>query len=142
MTTAVARPVTRAGGALARERLAAYQRYAELVEGQEAALEAGDLEAFDAMSWAALDLQATLGAAAALRHLEDDPEAGQASFVDQVTALLRSTMARNERIQARLHHLRDEAGRDIRTAGTNRPRVRSYVQGGADLDRHNLDFRF
>lgn len=140
--TAVARPVTRAGGALARERLAAYQRYAELVEGQEAALEAGDLEAFDLLSRAALELQATLGASAALRHIEDDPEAGQASFVERVSDLLRSTMARNERIQARLHGLRDDAGRDIRNAGTNRPRVRTYIEGAADMGRHSLDFRF
>lgn len=133
--------LTQAGCQLARERLAAYQRYAELVEAQEAALEAGDLEAFDVLSSAALEIQASLGGGAPLTNLAHDPEAGTASFVDKVTDLLHSTMARNERIQARLRGLRHETGSEIRKTAESRPRIRTYMTGAGSEEERSLDLR-
>jgi hypothetical protein len=123
---------------LAQERLAAYQRYAGLVEQQEAALASGDLDGFESLSQATKDLQDRLGAAGALRGIAQD--GGVAStFVEQVADLLRTTMARNSRIQARLAGLRQEAGQDIRKTTENRPRVRTYMQGSASEDAPSLD---
>ena len=95
-----------AGGRLARERLEAYQRYSDLVTEQETALERGDLQAFEASSLAALELQAALGMAATVRDVTADPEAASPAFLERTMDILRATMRRKERIQTRLHVLR------------------------------------
>ena len=65
--TAATRSAVSAGGALARERLAAYVRYAELLAGQEKALADGDLERFEALAAEAAEVQESM------REAGDDP---------------------------------------------------------------------
>lgn len=138
MSTAVRRE-TRAGGALARERLAAYRRYADLVRCQEAALVAGDLEGFRALADEALALQEGLGPALSAAALSQDPDAAGHAFLDEVAELLRSALGGNERIQARLGALRSQAGDSVRRASAGHRRVQGYAGaafagGAARLD--------
>jgi hypothetical protein len=128
-----------AGGRLARERLEAYQRYSDLVAEQEAALERGDLEAFAEASRAALEVQAGLGAAAAVRDLVADPEAASPDFVERTIAILRTTARRNERIQTRLQTLRSGDGRRAGAAGASR--IQRYMEDGAETGPR-FDLRF
>lgn len=106
-----ARRIVSAGNELARERLAAYARYAELVAQQERALEREDLEAFRSLAASIEELQAEIGQDGGVLHdLGDDTELGAESFVGRVSEIVRSTLARNERIQARLGMLRRRVG--------------------------------
>lgn len=136
--------VLRAGDELAQERLSAYTKYAEAVALQEAALEVGDLERFEALARVAERVQSELATSQGLRELLHDQEADSDWFVDRITELVRTTLARNERIRARLARLRRPAGGEIHSAAAEqRPSVRSYT-GGSEPDRpeHTLDMRF
>jgi hypothetical protein len=129
--SAVARRVVRAGSELARERLAAYARYAGLVAEQERALEDEDLERFQTLSTTIRELQEGVdGAEGALHHLDEDPELGTATFVERVSEILRSTLARNERIQTRLGILRRKVAGEVRRVGEGRHRSRLYMEDG------------
>ena len=113
-------------GRQARARLATYRRYAEIVTEQEKALIAADLDAYEALAVAKLELQDRIGLAPTPDLLED-PEAGHASFVDEVAGILTATLAANERIQSRLegihaglegHHVLGYDTRDALGAGS------------------------
>ena len=125
-----------AGDALARKRLDAYRRYAELVAEQEAALEAEDMDRFEALQAAAAELQAGLGLTASLApDGRTDSEVASEAFVHRATQILRSTLDRSERIQARLKAMRREAGEDIRNLTKGRRNARTYMGSDADENR-------
>lgn len=143
MGAAAGRSVTRAGGKLARERLAAYSRYAQIVAEQEEALAQGDLETFEALGKTATELQAELDGSRTTPDLSHDPDAGSDWFVSGVTDLLRATLARNERITARLSGLRRDAAQAVRAAAREAPRLRSYVErSGREAGETHLDLKF
>ncbi len=131
-----------AGDRLARERLEAYRRYAEVVAQQESALEAGDMTSFERFADEAHRLQDDLAVSQGLRELVHDPEADAAWFVDAVTDLVRKTVARNQRIAARLAAM-GEGTRAGHSASARRARPRRYTgePKGATRVRH-LDLRF
>lgn len=116
-----------AGRALARDRLASYRRYAELVRLQESALARGDTDAYEALVEEGLALQDVLGGQPPVRDLAMDPEAGTGAFVAEVADLLRGALAANERIQSRLRGLRGEASSSVRRAREGRGHALEYA---------------
>ena len=128
-------------GRQARARLAAYRRYAEIVTEQEKALIAGDLETYEALADATHELQDRIGLAPT-PDLAEDPEAGHASFVDEVADILKATLATNERIQARLGGMRRTAGSELRTGGFEAHPTPGYDLGGAHDASSSFDLRF
>ena len=137
-----AHAVVSAGGALARKRLAGYARYAELVAEQEAALEADDLGRFEELQAAVSELQAGLGLTASLSVGADDAGVDNEAFVQRAIQILRSTLERNERIQARLRLMRNETGNDIRNLSEGRHGARTYLgRDSAEARGPNLDMK-
>lgn len=126
MTTAT-RKATRGGGASARERLALYRRYADLVRQQEAALIAGDLDGFHALADQALELQGGQEPPVTPSGLPEDPGSGAGPGVGELSQILRVTLDAGERIQARLRALRSDAGLSVRRATEGQHRVRGYA---------------
>lgn len=134
MTLAAGR-TARAGGVLARDRLASYRRYAELLALQEAAVARGDMDAYAALAEETAALQAALGGHLHPEGLAADPEATSGAFVSELSDLLRSALGANERIQARLRALRADTAGSVRRAREGQRRVREYAGPGAAPDR-------
>lgn len=130
--TPLAGRTAQAGGALARDRLASYRRYAELVSLQEAALARGDTDAYEGLVVETAALQDALGGQPPLRDLAGDPEAGSGAFVAEVADLLRGALGANERIQSRLRGLRAEASGSVRRAREGHRHALGYAGAGAD----------
>lgn len=128
-------------GGQARARLAAYRRYAEIVTEQEKALIAGDLEAYEALESATHEIQDRIGLAPT-PDLVDDPEAGNASFVDEVADILKATLATNERIQTRLWGMRQAAGADVHRGTLEGHHALGYEGRGALIAESSFDLRF
>ncbi|MEQ8329995.1 MAG: hypothetical protein RH859_05950 [Longimicrobiales bacterium] len=133
-----------AGNELARDRLSLYVRYADLTAEQEAALEAGDMEQFEALSRDLEELRTVIGSASGPpRPVQDGPESGSPEFVRQATDVLRATLARTERIQMRLAVMRRDRAREIRSVAERAPQLRNYaVAGGAAPETNRVDFTF
>jgi hypothetical protein len=125
--TTATRKATRAGGASARERLAFYRRYADLVRQQESALIAGDLDGFHSLADQALELQGGHGPPATPSSLPEDPGSGPGPSVGELSRILQGTLDTGERIQARLRALRSDAGWSVRRATDGQRRVRGYA---------------
>lgn len=132
------------GGEVARGRLALYVRYAELVKAQEAALAAEDLEAFAALAGELEEIRGSVGGAGRPRlEPADDAEAGGPELLEEASSILRSTLARTQRIQARLSALRRAQGDQIRTLKGRAPQARRYTAADGDsAGRSKLDLTF
>ena len=124
----------RAGGELAKERLAQYVRYAELVADQEAALEAGDLERFEELGALVAELREEIGSFG-----PDDPAPGKDEDADAVARALEVALAANTRIQDRLARLRHEGADTIRRVERNRPQARQYVSDASEKPHGRID---
>ena len=117
-----------AGDHLARERLAAFARIAELVLEQETALEADDLDRFRELTDAVTDLRERLGSAAPEQVVTQGSTGLTGGHSDEAARLLRETLARSQGIRARLATLRQEAGTKIRRIGAGRATGRRYLE--------------
>lgn len=127
-----------AGAELARDRLARLQRLAELLAAQEEALRAGDLEAAQALSNAALELQEEIGVAVeATGPRGPGPDPG----AEQAADLLRAALASNERVRGRLRALRQEVAVELHRTARGRPDGASYLRAAAPERRERLDVR-
>jgi hypothetical protein len=126
----------RAGGELARERLARYQRYADLVAEQERALDAEDMLRFEEVADDIARLRADIGAPGTGAPVADGD-------VQAAADALRSALATNRRIQGRLSTLRREKASLIKNVSRRRPQTRRYL---ADADEappaHVVDVKF
>ncbi len=117
-----------AGDDLARERLAAYARIAELVLEQETALEADDLERFQELTQAVTELRERMGSGP-LQPMGSPGSTGlKGDHADEAARLIRETLARSQGIRARLATLRQEAGTKIRRIGAGRATGRRYLE--------------
>jgi hypothetical protein len=117
-----------AGSELARERLAAYARFAELVSAQESALQAGDMDRFRTLTAAAEELRSACDLAlpdAWGQRLAD----GSRTFHESAGEILSAALATSERIQTRLLSLQRETGVEIRRMSAERARGRAYLEG-------------
>jgi hypothetical protein len=125
--------VGKAGGALAKERLSQYTRYAALVEEQEQALGDEDLERFERLAEEIALLQLQIG----------QPDAGEDEHVDDAVTLIREALARGERIHERLSEMRRDSAAEIRSMTRRRPQARRYVTGagGGREEAARLDVR-
>ncbi|HSW28472.1 MAG TPA: hypothetical protein VLH75_03165 [Longimicrobiales bacterium] len=131
------RGVAHAGDSLVRERLAAFQRYAELVAAQEAAVESGDLDGAEALLDRAAVLQAELGPA----FTTAVPLDGSGDAATELSHLLRGALSTSERIQAGLHALRAETALSVRRAVAGQRTVRGYAPPAATDAGAGVDLR-
>ena len=120
------------GGVVARDRLASYRRYAEIVRLQEAALSRGDINAYEELVAETAALQDALGMHPPARDLAGGPEAGSGAFGAEVADLLRGALGANERVQSRLRGLRAEASGSVRRVRQGRRHAMEYVGSGSD----------
>jgi hypothetical protein len=124
----------RAGGELARERLARYLRYADLVAEQERALDAEEMERFEQIADDIARLRAEIGA----------PGAGAPATDGDVQAAadaLRSALATNRRIQGRLSTLRSENAALIKNVSRRRPQTRRYLADADEAPPAHVDVK-
>lgn len=128
-------------GRQARARLSTYRRYAEIVTEQERALIAGDVETYEALAAATQELQDRIGLAPT-PDLAEDPEAGEAAFVDEVAHILKATLAASERIQFRLQGMRAAPLRELGHTGVEGHHVVGYDVVGACAAGSSFDLRF
>lgn len=129
------RHLGRAGKELARERLSAYMRYAELVAEQEAALEAGEVERFEELSRTVETVRVQIGAPRAPSEVQEVEEAHAAADA------LRDALAANKRIQARLAELRNENAGRIRNVSRRNPQARRYAEESSETPASHLDVK-
>jgi len=127
----------KAGDALAHERLEQYRRHAHLVAEQEAALEADDLDRFEALGERIERLQREIGPTQVAAGFAPDDEA----FAREATEILEATLARSARLKSRLQALRDESAEDIRDHRERRPMARRYVAEGGSTRSTRLDVK-
>lgn len=118
-----------AGSQQAKERLAGYVRYAELIAAQEAALEAEDVETFESLAREIHDVRQEIGLADE-GALEDEPPARD------VADVLKVALATNRRIQERLSTMKKGGADEIRNAGQWRQPTRRYLADGTDSHPH------
>jgi len=127
-----------AGDDLARERLTAYTRIAELVRAQEAALDADDLDRFHELAADVFRLQASMGETT-LRATSPSETGGaseptgQAQAATEAARILQDTLERSERIRMRLADLRQGVGEDIRRLAAGRSPGRRYMEAAGSL---------
>ena len=129
----------RAGEELARQRLGQYVQYGALIAGQEAALEADDIDLFHELAGEIQELQQEIGvpnAGERQAFLPDSPEAKEAAEV------LETTIATSDRIGARLASLRASGVEAIRQVSGRRPQARRYLADSGARRDSRFDVRF
>ncbi len=97
------------------DRIAAYGRYLVLLEGQDDALQAGDLARFGALAEQRDELAAAIDAAPPVAAAEP------------ARALLGRCLELDTRMRARLNALRDEARNRLHDTEMRRPRLTPYL---------------
>ena len=120
-------PLDKAGIRLARETLALYARYAELMAMQEAALDDGTLQLFEALDEEVSAVQDQLGLPPdAANNLMGNFQSE--SMRSEAIESLREAQATHTRIRARLAALREEAGTEVRHVVRDGSQARRYLE--------------
>lgn len=127
-----------AGAEVARDRLAGLRRLAELLAAQEDALRAGDVDAAQVLSRAAVALQEEVGVAL---EAEGSRDPGPGPAAEEATELLRAALAANERVRRTLRALRQEVVGEMRRNSRGRRKGASYLRAVAPERRESLDVR-
>jgi len=127
-----------------RSRVDAYRRYAELLAAQLAALEGGDLDAFDALAELRDRLAAEIDAGPALPpEWQHDLATASDPEVDRLVAEAQHALAQcaeaDRNVRQRLQGLRAETLAAIRSIDGRQPAVRQYLEADAPAGR--LDVR-
>jgi hypothetical protein len=110
-------------------RLTAYSKYVALVQAQEEALEEGDLERHAQLAEEREEIQEELGEAPSSEELavaSEDPEAR--ALMERTLSSLRSALAKDAGMQRTLQGLKDEASGQIRSMGSRKGKVHSYLE--------------
>ena len=134
-----------AGNQLVRKTVTLYARYAELMAMQEAALDDGNLEGFEALDEELRAVQDQIGLPPdAASSLGADPQSD--SMRSEAMESLRTAQATHARIQARLASLREEAGTEIRHLARDGSQARRYLEASTsseeDDDTPHFDVTF
>ncbi len=121
----VGRPSPGAPGRL-RARLAAYSRYAAVVQEQLRALEEEDLDRFSELSDHRAEIQEELASEAEdVSEEEMDPETR--ALLDEARRDVGAAVAQDEEIASRLLRLRAEMGGQIRALSSQKGNARRYL---------------
>ena len=132
-----AEPTRRAGEQLARQRLCQYVQYGDLIAGQEAALEADDIDLFNELAQEIQALQMEIGGLPTLEAFPPgSPEAKEAGEV------LKATIAGSDRIGERLASMRASGVEAIRQVSGRRPGARRYLADSGERRESRFDVRF
>ena len=129
----------RAGEELARKRLGQYVQYGELVAGQEAALDADDLDLFNELAEEIEELQREIGVSSPVERQvfpSGSPQAREAA------ELLKATIATSENIGVRLASMRASGVEAIRQVSRRRPQARRYLADSGARRDSRFDVRF
>ena len=129
----------RAGEELARKRLGQYVRYGDLVAGQEAALDADDLDLFNELAEEIEELQREIGVSSPVERQvfpSGSPQAREAA------ELLKATIATSENIGVRLASMRASGVEAIRQVSRRRPQARRYLADSGARRDSRFDVRF
>ena len=129
----------RAGEELARKRLGQYVQYGELVAGQEAALDADDLDLFNELAEEIEELQREIGVSSSVERQvfpSGSPQAREAA------ELLKATIATSENIGVRLASMRASGVEAIRQVSRRRPQARRYLADSGARRDSRFDVRF
>ena len=132
--TASGTPIDDAGHQLVREMVHLYSRYAELIAKQEAALDDGELQEFQAFDDELRTVQQAIGLSPeASSRARNDPrlEALRA----EATESLREAQATHSRIQAKLASLREASRTEIRQMARDSSPARRYMEASASFER-------
>ena len=131
-------PLDSAGDQLVRKTVTLYARYAELMAMQEAALDDGNLEGFEAFDEELRAIQDQIGLPQdAASSPRDDPESD--SMRSEAMESLRKAQATHARIQARLASLREEAGTGVRDLVRDGSQARRYLEASTSSEEDDDD---
>lgn len=114
-----------AGSELAKQRLSGYLRHASLVAEQEEALDRGDQARFEALALEIGAIQDEIGLPD--QNPRPHPDGARPEDESDTVDLLRATLARSERIHARLMSMKRTQAESIRKVSQRGPKARRYL---------------
>lgn len=114
-----------AGSELAKQRLSGYLRHAALVAEQEEALDRGDQPRFEELALEISAIQDEIGLPD--HDARPHPDGARPEEESDAVDLLRGTLARSERIHARLMSMKRTQAESIRQVSQRRPQARTYL---------------
>ncbi len=119
------------------QRLALYRRYASVVDEQESALLAGDLDRFSELNLTRRSIEAEVEAARLPPEIPHSAEALR--LIEEAVDAVRAADMRHARIQERLSSMRGEVAGEIRQVRNRKGNLRAYLQEAAG--RPGIDVR-